>query len=184
MNVPWLPFLATKFLETLDLQQCFEWGSGGSTLWLAKRCQYLVSVEHNPERMLSSLPANVETLFRTPAPGEIGADPANPEHYKSGSTEYGNVNWKRYVQAIDAYGEFDLILVDGAARASCIAHAVPHVKPGGWLVIDNTGDRPWYLVNNMHLFGNWNGGWDRVTFFGRGPTLSYLWETTMFRRPE
>jgi len=185
MADPWLPFLETEFLAAriLPRWRCFEWGSGESTLWLADRCQHVVTVEHDREFM-RSYPPNVELLFKTPELWEIGPDPSEPAHYRSGSTVLGpGRNWRDYASIIDPYGEFDLVLVDGMARASCINHAVSHVKEGGWLVVDNTGDRPWYLAKTAHLFGNWDGGWERVTFFGRGPILSYLWETTMFRRP-
>src|ERR1700756_4085872 len=26
----------------------FEWGSGGSTIWFARHCRKLISIEHNP----------------------------------------------------------------------------------------------------------------------------------------
>jgi len=143
----------------------------------------VVSVEHEPARLLTDLPQNVETLLIPIEEGEIGPDPSDPEHYKSASTEIGKMNFRRYCHAIDDYGKFDLVLVDGMAHASCIALAVSHVRPGGWLVVDNTGDRPYYLEKTGQLFGNWDGGWERVTFFGRGPLLSYLWETSIFRKP-
>lgn len=187
MKVPWLPYMATEFLECrlLPRFRVFEWGSGGSTYWFSERCQRVISIEHDPARLIVPIPTNVEALLLEPESGEIGPDPSEPSHYRSGSTEVGpGRNWKRYATAIDAYDLFDVVLVDGMARASCISHAVPHVRPGGWLVIDNTGDRPYYLSKTINMFGNWDGGWERVTFFGRGPILSYLWETTMFRRPK
>lgn len=186
IEAPWLPNLATEFLERRikTRWECFEWGSGASTLWLAERCARVVSVEHNPEWRVKRPPPNCECLLVQPERGEVGPDPSEPSHYRSGSTELGpGWNWKKYAEAIDAYGEFDLVLVDGMARASCIARAVPHVRPGGWLAVDNTGDRPWYLARNIGLFGTWDGGWERATFFGRGPLLSYLWECSFFGRP-
>lgn len=182
MNEPWLPFLATEFLaeRILPRWRCFEWGSGGSTRWLAERCQHVVTVEHDVCWLRASYPQNAELLFREPEMGEIGPDPSDPAHYRSASTELGpGHHWRRYAQAIDGYGAFDLVLVDGRARASCIHHAAPHVAPGGWLVVDNTGDRPWYLSKTVYLFE----GWDRAAFHGRGPLLSYPWECTLFRRP-
>ncbi len=58
------------------------------------------------------------------------------------------------------------------------------MRTGGWLALDNTGDRPHYLAKTAHLFGTWDGGWERATFFGRGPQLGYLWECSFWRRPD
>ncbi len=66
------------------------------------------------------------------------------------------------------------------ARASCLAHAYNHVADGGCIVLDNTGDRPYYLKQTVRLFGNYEKGWERVTFMGYGPILDYKWETTIF----
>ena len=60
-----------------------------------------------------------------PGSGELGGDPAEPYHYRS-SCAPGN--FRDYARAIDGMGKFDLVMVDGRARASCIVHAVPKVR--------------------------------------------------------
>jgi len=185
-NKPWLPYLATEYIKYLNPRRVFEWGSGGSTVFFAFKSgiRTLISIEHDEDwysKVHERLPLNF-TDYRLipPEPGTIGPDPANPAHYKSGSTNLGDVNFKKYVSAIDEYGLFDLILIDGMARASCIHHAFSHVAPGGCMVIDNTGDRPYYLEQTAHLFGDYEAGWERVDFFGYGPILNYKWQTTFF----
>lgn len=42
-----------------------------------------------------------------------------------------------YVGAIDEYGLFDIVVVDGAWRDDCVEWALPHMKEGGILIIDN-----------------------------------------------
>lgn len=185
---PWLPYLATEYLECLyekspDVWDIFEWGSGESTLCFTKLCKTLISIEHNPEwykKTKGQIPSWVDYCLIPPEAGSLGSDPGNPDHYKSASTELGEVNFKRYASAIDKYGLFDLILIDGMARASCLKHALSHVRPGGCIVLDNTGDRPYYLAQTAHLFGNYESGWERVTFHGYGPILAYKWETSFF----
>jgi hypothetical protein len=183
---PWLPYLVTRYIGKLKLDSVFEWGSGGSTIFFHRMLVYkIISIEHDPgwyqrlSREFADRGILLDLNYRLIPfeEGEIGPDKGNPTHYKSGSTELGPVNFKNYASAIDGYGQFDLILIDGMARASCLAHAVSHVKEGGWLVLDNTGDRPYYLEQTAHLFE----GWERITFFGYGPILDYEWETTIFR---
>jgi hypothetical protein len=179
-NVPWLPYIVTTFLDgyLTPEMEAFEWGSGGSTLWLARRVKQVVSVEHNPS-WFERLPdrGNVEKLLIEPGPGAIRADKADPLAYYSECL--GDVNLKRYATEIVSRGEFDLVLVDGRARPSCLLHAQPHVKPGGVLVLDNT-ERAYYLKHTAYLFQDW----DRMDVLGHGPKLSYQWQATVWRRPD
>jgi hypothetical protein len=165
----------------------FEWGSGGSTVWLAEvlKVERLVSVEHDADwfeevgAVMRERGLEADRRLVPPEPGEVGPDPSEPSHYRSASTEVGpGRNWRRYAGAIDGEGGFDLVLVDGMARASCLWHGASHVRPGGWLALDNTGDRPYYLAKTLHLFE----GWDRVDVTGWGPILGYQWTCTLFRR--
>ena len=60
---PWWTYAATAWLRAAlnDTQRVFEFGSGGSTSWLAERVASVHSVEHDPlwERTLRrDLPAN------------------------------------------------------------------------------------------------------------------------------
>ena len=180
---PWLPYLVTDYIKQLHLNRVFEWGSGGSTIFFSKRVPFFVSIEHDVEWYNKTKPLLKPEDKYNLIPYEsdsIGPDKANPTHYKSGSTQLGDVNFKRYASAIDDYGKFDLILIDGMARASCLAHAYSHVTDGGCIVLDNTGDRPYYLEQTAHLFGNYESGWETITFMGYGPILDYKWETTVF----
>lgn len=191
---PWLPYLVTDYIKSIldnspDRLEVFEWGSGESSLFFAEnpKVKSLVSIEHDfswsfkVKNELGYLDHCIYIYyFVPPEPGSLGSDPGNPEHYKSASTELGEVNFKQYASIIDKYDLFDLILIDGMARASCLKHAFNHVKPGGCIVLDNTGDRPYYLAQTEHLFGNWESGWEKLTFMGYGPILAYKWETTIF----
>lgn len=179
---PWLPYLVTEYITQLKPQTVFEWGSGGSTLFFVQmNLARFVSIEHDQkwyDEIWARLKPYQDQYHLIPfEEGEIGSNKGNPAHYKSGSTELGPVNFKNYASAIDNYGQFDLILVDGMARASCLHHAASHVREGGWLVLDNTGDRPYYLAQTGYLFKDW----ESIKFFGYGPILAYEWETTIFR---
>lgn len=189
MYKPWLPYLVTDYIKQLNPKRVFEWGSGESTLFFLNdiRVHKIFSIEHNREWFdkvqTELLKLHTERYHHHYIPfedGSLGDDKANPLHYKSGSTQLGAVNFKRYASAIDDYGLFDLILIDGMARASCLFHAFDHVAPGGCIVLDNTGDRPYYLEQTEAMFGNYEAGWEKITMMGYGPILDYKWETTIF----
>lgn len=76
----------------------------------------------------------------------LPVDVADPTSYRSGAGDYLNYSFKKYVKSIDEYpdGYFDLILVDGRARPSCILHSIPKLKSGGLLVVDNA-ERSYYF---------------------------------------
>lgn len=177
-NKPWLPYLATEYIKQLNPKLVFEWGSGESTLFFYKidGIIRLVSIEHNQEwyEKTNFNPHHYKLEYHLVplSQGTIGSNPANPIHYKSASTELGEVNFKRYASIIDEYGKFDLILIDGMARASCLYHAASHVAEGGCIVLDNA-EREYYLQNTAFLFE----GWERIEFTGYGPQLDYQWKT-------
>jgi len=79
--VPWFTYPMIDFLEQLDFSGCsvFEYGSGNSTLYWAKRAKSVVAVEDHRgwfERMKPKLPSNVEYRFREGDgyPAAIGED--------------------------------------------------------------------------------------------------------------
>lgn len=174
MAVPWIPYVARDFLDRiLTPEMCvFEWGSGGSTVYFAERVAQVVTVEHECKEAQPSL-ENVVALYIPPEDGELGTDRSRPEHYYSEA--YPGKNFKRYALAIDDFEPFDLVFVDGRARPSCLHHA--KVKPGGWLVLDNS-DREYYLKHVAF------GGWEERCFFGCGPYNNYPWQITFWRKPD
>jgi predicted O-methyltransferase YrrM len=131
---PYLPFLsqdAIDFLATLIRPglRVFEWGAGGSTIWLAQHGVELTSIEHSQEWV-----ALVETILK-----ELGLTvDLQLIDTKQGTDSYVNV----IGEFPDEY--FDLILSDGVDESRFFAPkaAVPKLKPGGWMVVDNLSWNP------------------------------------------
>ena len=160
----WITFPALNYLE-LNLQpeyRVFEFGGGGSTLFFCKRVAEVVTVEDNSEwfKTLTEMVHNKNyqhwTGYHVPPekiPGMENKDFHNPGNFKSGSKSLDSMSFERYARSIDIFPEhhFDVVLVDGRARPSCIQQALPHLKTGGLLVIDNT-ERPYYLAPFKELF--------------------------------
>jgi hypothetical protein len=97
----------------------FEWGSGFSTPWLAKRAGRLVAVEHDPlwHRKMQTMLA---------------------EKGISGNVELRLAPDDEYVTQIKAFADesIDFILVDGIETAQALAASMPKLKHGGMLVVN------------------------------------------------
>jgi predicted O-methyltransferase YrrM len=156
---PWITFDAIQYLEekVQSSYKIFEFGGGGSTLFFLKRCQEVVTVEHDAawffllKKLVEDKQLNhwVGRLVE-PEQGELVESPSasNPDHYSS--DEAKDVNYKKYASLIDSYPDdyFDIVLVDGRSRPACIKHAAPKLRKGGLIVLDNA-DRSYYLGSSV-----------------------------------
>ena len=144
---PWLPFRAIEWLEEnlSRAMRVFEYGSGGSTLFLADRVGEVISVEHDREwhaRTSDAISArgirNCTYLLRPP---ERAAKPS----VVSTERAYEGMDFADYVASIHAYPDatFDLVSVDGRARNACVLASIPKTKAGGVILLDNS-DRAEY----------------------------------------
>lgn len=163
-ELPWLNFLAIDFLQKQNLSKStvFEFGGGGSTLFFCKNAAYVATVEDHDgwfktltDTVASKGYKNWQGFFVSPEPytgTNTHRSPQNPNDFISGSPGLGHLSYEKYARAIDSFPSehFDIILVDGRARPSCIQQALPHLKQGGLLVVDNT-ERPYYLVDFQEI---------------------------------
>jgi predicted O-methyltransferase YrrM len=144
--------------EVSPESRIFEYGGGGSTAWFADRAGQVVTVEHDG--------AWHKALVGALAP-------------------FDNVDviWAAeltdYVATIDRCGDepFDVVVVDGRERVACIERAMPRVKPGGLLILDDSA-RPKYARASSLL-----EGWSRRDYFGLVPCKDQPGDTTIWRRP-
>lgn len=148
---PWTsPASIEIFEQYLDKNKIgFEWGSGSSTAFFAKRLQKLISVEHNKswhKKVLHQLQenglVNVEYHFVAIDYPDKHLD---KDGYQVAFNDAQTIAYREYFSLIDQYPDnsFDLILIDGRARVKCGKHAIPKLKKGGLLVLDNS-ERPRY----------------------------------------
>lgn len=141
LDVPWWTYSSIDYLKAY-LEKCehpinvFEWGSGASTIWLAKRVDSVVTVDHDAkwhaiiQPFLNDYP-NVVSLLKEPE--QLLVD----EKYSS--QKIPGVNFKSYVTAITEYSaKFDIVVIDGRARSACLKTALLYLKKGGLIVFDNS----------------------------------------------
>jgi predicted O-methyltransferase YrrM len=159
-ELPWVSFQCIAFLNSYvkPHHRVFEFGGGGSTLYFLNRAAEVVTVEHNREWfsiLEEKIPAKKkkgktwEGAFISAEKGDLvsSPDPANPGHYSSEDEASRGSNYKSYASFIDKFpdGYFDCVVVDGRSRPSCLAHALPKIRKGGIVVLDNS-ERPYYLA--------------------------------------
>ena len=178
-GLPWITFEARDWLGSFltgDMR-VFEWGSGGSTLFLVKRVKNLISLEHNPEWYEKIGPlikekgfSNCQYILKEPKPGS---------NYLSSSKRYAGLSFEEYCRAIDSYPDnfFDLVLVDGRARNFCVYLAMKKVRSKGFIFVDDTHGSGY--TEGMEALKNWQ----RKDFRGPKPYVRNFYQTTVWQKP-
>ena len=184
---PWINYRATEWLESYlsPTMRVFEYGSGGSTLFLSKRVAQVVSVEHDErfyhfmnERISSHGITNCTYILR--APKSFGMDQIpyySAESFSSEWPSHKTMNFEEYVKSIDEYPNdyFDLITVDGRARPSCALRALPKLKNGGCLLVDNMERTRYRIIRDLLA------SYECQDFFGLVPCELRLQRTIVWR---
>jgi hypothetical protein len=144
---PWMHKDEISILASLLHQDdcVLEFGSGNSTLWLAKRVREVHAVEHDQEwaaRMTASAPHNVTLHWRRPAFPHHSGTPAQSGQFVD------------YLQVPSLLGRtFDACLVDGRARIESAMSAANWLKTGAWLFFHDWFRRPRYTSRLAELSG-------------------------------
>lgn len=153
--IPWMTYSAIDFLKSYDLSACevFEFGSGSSTFFWAEHCKSVVSVEHYQpwyQKMRQHQNDKIKII---------------PQY-----------DLAKYPQEIAKYGEFDLIVIDGAERMPATKSSLRHIKPHGIIVLDNS---EWYPNCCTMLRQN---DFSQYDFCGFTPLNSFTSMTSIFVR--
>lgn len=186
-HIPWVVYEAKVWLDNFLKEDMivFEWGSGGSTLYFCKQVKKIISVEHNKEWFNQVSIAldeekikNCDYYLIKPKRNIILKYFSYCSILYNSKTflEYKDFSFKNYVKKIDEYedGSLDFVFIDGRARIACIAHAIKKIKKGGFLMLDNS-ERKDYSSAIVKL-----KKFKRIDFFGHGPYLEDLWQTTVW----
>ncbi len=192
--LPWMNFKAVAYLEKLVRKEMivYEYGSGISTFFLAQKVKQVISVEHDADwfeevKKVSRKKEtqNIQLQIFLPEPSINGEliNCGDPHQYQSCVKEYRGLNFENYVKSIEAFPDdsFDVVIVDGRARPSCILHAIKKVKENGILIVDNS-DRSYYLQPFYELKDERK--WTAKTFRGHVPYSStvIIDSTTFFKK--
>jgi hypothetical protein len=123
-------------------ERIFEFGSRNSTAWFSRRAGSVLSVERDEawaKRQQDRFSANVELLHRPCSGSEDWASADDP-----------------YIATLSSYlpDRFDVIVVDGMARNTCMQAVTTYAQGSEIVVVDNA-DRPAYYpgIDALHEAG-------------------------------
>lgn len=162
-ELPWLPFEAIEWLKSFLAKDMmvFEWGSGGSTLFIAKRVKSLISVEDQPRwyQLISQL--------------------LQKNNITNCRYILQNLDLEKYCKVIESYPDnfFDLVFVDGSARPDCIHQALKKVRPAGFLLLDDSNQAE--HSPGVELLKGWG---ERQDFFGPKFHRQGFYQTTIWQK--
>lgn len=198
LDAPWLCWPAIDWLEAFMQpgMRVLEFGSGGSTVFFAKRGARVLSIEDD-----SAWHAEVQRRLgvlgldggrnglecRVVPPEQDGESSTTVSGYEEDSglnshrRMYAGKTFRGYASSVDDLPDrsFDLALIDGRARLACTRHALPKIRPGGVLVLDNS-ERPTYEPIHALLA---EAGAARTDFTGIGAPSGRTWSTTIYELP-
>ena len=134
-DTPWMCesacFVLDGWLKESD--KVFEWGCGRSTLWIQERVSELHSIEHHKgwyEQVKNKI--------------EKGSDRGAEV-----TLHFCDIDSSDYPDKINIFADdyFDVVIIDGRRRLECFKNALSKIRPGGLLVLDNSGR----YVPNIYL---------------------------------
>jgi hypothetical protein len=156
--LPWLTYSFIDFITERLYKEfnVFEFGSGNSTLFFAKRVMEVTSVEHNIEwykKLKNKIPDNSNLILS-----------------KSDSSE-------DYVQRLKQSNQkYDLIIIDGIHRVDCCFSASKYLTDKGVIILDDS-ERVQFSKGIEHLI---NEDFKRIDFWGIAPGFVIRKCTTIF----
>ncbi len=150
-NQPWMCPGTIEFLQThlSNSMSGLEFGSGRSSIWFGQLVGHLTSVEYNSDwyealkvKLTAENLANVDLrLIRLDHP-----ESAPEEDYSECPS---------YVAILDEFDRetLDFVIVDGHYRTQCTRKCLNKIKPGGYLLIDDTNR--WDSLDSLKIPQDW-----------------------------
>lgn len=176
-KAPWMSPAAIRIFKTIISKNMrgFEYGSGSSTIFFASLCNELVSIEHHEgwygkvkQQLARKGLTNIS--YHIVKANTNGTEILNPGLEKQFSSINIMPEFASYFSFIDRYENayFDFVIVDGRARPECVWYAIPKLKPGGFMVLDNAERKRYRPIHQ--LLKDWN-----KVFTSTGLTDTVFW---------
>jgi hypothetical protein len=153
--IPWFSYPALAYLDGLNIceMSVFEYGSGNSTLYWSRRAKSICSVEDNVEwaERIRSVLGPMSSCVRMADSNRAYAEMIN-----------------------EADRDYDIIVIDGSVRFDCAKAAIPRLRKGGLVILDDSDCHAdaVALLREADLI--------QVNFVGFAPINSYLKTTSFF----
>jgi hypothetical protein len=172
--LPWISWPCIDFLTSAIRpgMRVFEWGGGGSTFFFLRAGCNVTTVESNEywKQQIDQALAESPDLARR---SELRLIPASSQK---------PANISAYIESVRTGGPWDIILVDGLqesylSRMECLNAAISHVKPGGYLVLDDAYRTDYADAPNVL------SDFTRREFWGLGPSRMGVTKTDVYSTP-
>ena len=156
--IPWWTYSFNDFIRDRlnNEMEIFEFGSGSSSIYLAKKVKNITSVEHDKswyELVKSKMPQNVILIFK--------------------KLEYGGKYSKSILEEDKL---FDIVIIDGRDRVNCCINSVKKLKENGVIIFDDA-HREKYQEAYKYLIDN---GFKRLDFTGVAAGFFFKKSTALF----
>lgn len=153
-KIPWYTYSAIEFLSQLDFsdKSIFEYGSGNSSFFWAKRSKELISIEDDEKwyKLVSEeILLNQEIVLLE-----------NREEYSN------------FIKS--THRKFDVIIIDAKYRMDCAKSSIEFLNSDGIIILDNSD---WYPDVAKYIREQ---NFIQVDFAGFGPINGYTWVTSIF----
>jgi len=164
-----------KYIRKLDVPpRVLEWGSGSSTVWIAKRASKVVSVEHT----IKWYHITQERLIERDIHKHVKLVLALPDE-KPGQTVYWDSEGRSFwsycrsgSRAAEQYlNKAEIVFVDGRARVATVFDSARFIPKRGLLVLDDA-ERPRYAPAKKYLEEQ---GF-KVQSFEKGSRSTEIWQ--------
>jgi len=194
---PWYTYPAIEFLNDIikPEHKVLEYGSGYSTLYFKNKVQELCTIEHDLDwaKKIVAMNDNLEIKVCVEQckviPEAISRVVEFLQNFKQilsrdrqHDITHGLINndFAGYASMIYNYplGHFDIVVIDGMARALCGYLAVERIAEDGYIILDNS-DRWQYNHLQEYLVEQ---GFGRIDFWGPGHGVYEKWCTSFFSR--
>ncbi|NOX46589.1 MAG: class I SAM-dependent methyltransferase [Chlorobi bacterium] len=155
MNYPFLGFIKKRLNNNQNL---FEFGSGYSTVFFAKKLKSVTSVEYDKEwfekaQGMTKGFSNTEIIFQ-----ELNED------------------YPKTINKTDK--KYELIVIDGRKRVKCALNSYGHLTSDGILILDDSSRDEYHKIWDFYL----KKGFREITFQGLKPNGFSIDHTTVFYR--
>ena len=152
-DIPWYHPTSLEFLSSLLKPDwiIFETGCGSSTIWFSSRTRKVISFEQSKQWYVK-----VKKIIKDKKINNVDLR-LNPGYPKNGIQGFKK-------------DEFDFISIDGRGRAKSIETVLPYLKPGGYLLLDDSERKRYKKATT--LLSEWEN-----KIFG-----DHQWQTTIWKK--
>lgn len=154
-KIPWYTYPAIEYLNNIDFSQkiVFEYGSGNSSAYWARKAKAVFSVEDNKswyDKTKNNLAKNQHIYLCESEVDYLGAINRVPE-------------------------KIDVIIIDGVHREKCAKLIKERISDIAIVILDNSD---WYKETSRYFREELD--LIEVDFHGFGPINNYTWTTSIF----